>query len=54
MMSDLGSVIGPLLAGYLLDTAGFSWAFFIGAAVSVVALLVVVRSPETLHRSEKT
>ncbi|MHC8496778.1 MAG: MFS transporter [Actinomycetes bacterium] len=54
MMSDLGSVIGPLLAGYLLDTAGFSWAFFIGAAVSVVVLLVVVRSPETLHRSEKT
>ncbi len=50
MMSDLGSVIGPLLAGYLLDTAGFSWAFLAGALASAVVLVLVLRSKETLVR----
>lgn len=52
MMSDLGSVIGPLLAGYLLDTAGFSWAFFTGAVVSAAVLIMVLRSKETLVRTK--
>lgn len=49
MVSDLGSVFGPLLAGLLLDIAGFSWAFAVGAAASAVVLIMVVRSPETLQ-----
>lgn len=50
MMSDLGSVFGPLIAGALLDAAGFSWAFAVGAIASAVVLVFVVRSPETLQR----
>lgn len=50
MMSDLGSVFGPLIAGALLDAAGFSWAFAVGAIASAVVLILVVRSPETLQR----
>jgi MFS family permease len=48
MMSDLGSVIGPLLAGLILDAAGFSWAFAIGAIASAIVLVMVLRSRETL------
>lgn len=51
MMSDLGSVFGPLIAGALLDAAGFSWAFGVGAIASAVVLVLVLRSPETLKRS---
>ena len=51
MMSDLGSVFGPLIAGALLDAAGFSWAFAIGAIASAVVLVLVLRSPETLQRT---
>jgi MFS family permease len=48
MMSDLGSVIGPLLAGLILDAAGFSWAFAIGVFASAIVLVMVLRSRETL------
>ncbi len=51
MMSDLGSVFGPLIAGALLDAAGFSWAFAVGAMASAVVLVLVLRSPETLQRT---
>jgi MFS transporter, DHA1 family, multidrug resistance protein len=53
MMSDLGSVFGPLIAGALLDAAGFSWAFAVGAMASAVVLVLVLRSPETLQRTAK-
>lgn len=51
MTSDIGSVLGPLAAGALLDAAGFSWAFTVGAAASALVLILVWRSPETLQRS---
>ncbi len=51
MVSDLGSVFGPLIAGALLDAAGFSWAFGVGAIASAIVLVFVLRSPETLRRA---
>lgn len=50
MVSDLGAVVGPLLAGLLLDLLGFESAFAVGAAVSAVAVVLVVLMPETLKR----
>lgn len=50
MVSDLGAVVGPLLAGLLLDLLGFESAFAVGAAVSAVAVVLVVAMPETLKR----
>lgn len=50
MTSDIGSVLGPLAAGALLDAAGFNWAFALGAAASAIVLVLVARSPETLKR----
>jgi len=54
MMSDVGSIIGPLVAGVLLDQAGFPVAFAAGAAVTLLALGLAVRMPETLPRDEAT
>lgn len=50
MVSDAGAVIGPLLAGLLVDLFDFDWAFAAGAAISGVALLLAVSMPETLKR----
>lgn len=54
MMSDVGAVIGPLVAGLLIDSFDFDWAFAAGAALSVVAVILVVAMPETLHRTQRT
>jgi len=51
MVSDLGAVIGPLLGGLMLDLYGFDWAFALGAVVAGIALLFVLRMPETLRRT---
>lgn len=50
MMSDLGAVIGPLLAGFLVDAFDFNWAFAAGAGLASLAVIVVARMPETLNR----
>ena len=52
MMSDVGSIIGPLVGGLLLDAAGFHVAFAAGFVVSALALVLAVRMPETLVRRE--
>ena len=50
MMSDLGAVVGPLLAGLLVDAYDFDWAFAAGAALAVIPIILVLRMPETLRR----
>lgn len=48
MMSDLGAVVGPLIAGLLLDsTGGFTWPFAVGLAVALATVALTVRMPET-------
>jgi MFS family permease len=49
MVGDLGAILGPLLAGALADSLGFTWAFAAGLAVAVLALGMVLAMPETLH-----
>jgi MFS family permease len=53
MMSDLGAVVGPLVAGFLVDSYDFSWAFAAGSALSLVAVILVVLMPETLNRGRQ-
>jgi MFS transporter, DHA1 family, multidrug resistance protein len=53
MMSDVGAVTGPLVAGILVDAFDFDWAFAAGAALSLVAVTFVYLMPETLNRSRK-
>ena len=54
MMSDVGAIVGPLMAGLLVDSFGFTWAFAVGAALTLVPVLFVVRMHETLGRGEST
>jgi MFS family permease len=51
MMSDVGAIIGPLLAGLLVDLFDFNWAFAAGAVVALLPILLVIRMPETLRKS---
>ena len=53
MMTDLGGVLGPLIAGAILDLAGFGWAFGVTAALIVAALIgwVLVRDLAPANRS---
>ena len=50
MMSDVGAIIGPLIAGLLVDLFGFNWAFAAGAALALIPIVLVIRMPETLAK----
>lgn len=52
MAADLGAIIGPILAGVLAEVFGYGVAFAVTGAVSLVALAVWARAPETLPRHE--
>jgi MFS family permease len=47
MTTDFGSIAGPLVAGYLVDQAGFSWAFASGALIALLALSLSLAMKET-------
>lgn len=51
MSGDLGAVLGPVLAGFVADSAGYPWAFGLSAVVCVLPALATARAPETLHRT---
>lgn len=48
MASDLGSVAGPLVAGYLIDRASFEVALLVSAAIVGVCALLALRVPRTV------
>jgi len=53
MMSDVGAITGPLVAGFLVDAFDFDWAFAAGAALCLAAVTLVYLMPETLNRTRK-
>ena len=53
MMADVGAVIGPLVAGLLIDQFDFDWAFAAGAVISLIAVILVIVMPETLNRARR-
>jgi MFS family permease len=52
MAGDLGTVVGPLVAGFLADQASYSAAFAATAAILLLAVVMSLRMPETAHRSD--
>jgi MFS family permease len=50
MASDLGAIIGPILAGWLVDGYSYSTAWLATAAVLAVATLASAFAPETQRR----
>jgi DHA1 family multidrug resistance protein-like MFS transporter len=51
MMSDVGAIVGPLIAGLLVDAFDYDWAFAAGAALALVPIVLVLRMRETLVRT---
>jgi MFS family permease len=51
MMSDVGAVTGPLVAGLIVDRTGsYAVGFFVGAAVLALTFLLSATMPETLRK----
>lgn len=53
MISDVGAIIGPLAAGWVLDQAGFPPAFTIGVVIVGIGLAASFAMPETLRKTTK-
>jgi MFS family permease len=51
MAADLGAVIGPLFAGWLADTTGYTAAWACTAAILGAGALLALGAPETRHRA---
>ena len=51
---DLGFFLGPLVAGAVSKNFGFEVAFMVAAIPSAIALVVLLRTPETLRREPVT
>ena len=52
MTSDFGSIIGPIVAGSLVDSLGFAAAFLTGAAISLLAVFFSSIMPETKPKNK--
>ncbi|HEV7203415.1 MAG TPA: MFS transporter [Jatrophihabitans sp.] len=50
MSGDLGAVLGPVVAGWIADGAGYGVSFAVCAVVCALPVLVVAAAPETLRR----
>lgn len=50
MTSDIGLVIGPIVAGIIAENYSYTWAFVLAGALPLAAALAWVLSPETLPR----
>lgn len=52
MTADVGAVLGPVVAGFLVDQLSYAAAFGLTGALYLVALLVWLPAAETLPRTE--
>ena len=48
MCSDIGAIVGPMVAGLLADRYSYAWAFALGAALLLVAATYSLRMPRGL------
>ncbi|WP_409484598.1 MFS transporter [Arsenicicoccus dermatophilus] len=47
MVQDAGTIVGPVLAGVIVDHAGYPWAFGLSGLITLLAILPWLRAPET-------
>ncbi|GGE68257.1 putative transporter [Nesterenkonia cremea] len=50
MTQDLGAIVGPLVAGLIVDQFGYVWAFALTGLIMMVGAAAWSRAPETLQR----
>ena len=46
-VNGLGSVVGPVLGGYITDHFDWTWVFLVNVPAGVVVLLILLRFPES-------
>lgn len=51
MSQDLGGIVGPLLAGFLVDQLSYAWAFGITGVIMLIGAAAWTAAPETLPKS---
>jgi MFS family permease len=51
MSGDLGAVLGPVVAGWVADGAGYGASFAVNAVVCAAPVVAVLAAPETLRRT---
>ncbi|MCH8562484.1 MFS transporter [Nesterenkonia sp. AY15] len=54
MTQDFGAIIGPLLAGFLVDQLGYAWAFGVTGVILMFGALAWTQAPETLEAEEES
>jgi MFS transporter, DHA1 family, multidrug resistance protein len=54
MAGDLGAVLGPVVAGWVADGAGYAATFAVSAVVCAAPVVAVLAAPETLRRAGPT
>jgi len=52
MASDLGAILGPLVAGLLVQSLAYPWAWSVTAGVLLAGVVMALRMPETLVLDE--
>ena len=50
----LSSVVGPFAGGFLTDTVGWHWIFYVNIPIGVVSLIVLARLLPTIKRPDAT
>lgn len=51
MVSDVGAIVGPILAGLLVEHVSFKAAFAVTGVICLLAMLPWLRAPETLAKA---
>lgn len=51
MTQDFGAIVGPLLAGFIVDQFGYVWAFALTGVIMMIGAAAWIRAPETLNRT---
>lgn len=54
MSTDLGAVLGPILAGLVIDAFGFGWGLSVGAVVLILAAVYWMFTPDSKGLQVKT
>lgn len=44
MITGMGLALGPVLGGFLIDTMGWRWIFFINVPITVIGLLICINT----------
>lgn len=52
MVTDVGSIIGPMLAGLIVDSWGYAPAFLISGLILLAGAVAWIGTPDTIHRTK--